>query len=155
MLQPVTSNRRKSSTLPAVDYSKNTYAGVKPDSTPLTEPYREMAESGDPIQKHIDIKLVVIEGQDKGSKFVLHQLPAVIGRGPEVLISLDKDRGVSRQHAEIYDYAGVVRIRDLKSTHGTQVNGFGIGDKALDSGDKIQIGKTVLMISIEGLDYDG
>lgn len=152
MLKPVDSDRRKSSTVPAVDLSSNTKTGA---STPLTEPYREMAESGDPIQTHTAIKLVVVQGQDKGKEFVLHQVPAVIGRGPEVLIRLDEDRGVSRQHAEIYDHAGVVRIRDLKSTHGTQVNGFGIGDKALDSGDRIQIGKTTMMIIIEGLDYGG
>ncbi len=152
MLQPADSDRRKSSTVPAVDFSSNAKASA---STPLTEPYREMAESGAPIQTHTAIKLVVLQGQDKGKEFVLHQVPAIIGRGPEVLIRLDEDRGVSRQHAEIYDQTGVVRIRDLKSTHGTQVNGFEIGDKALDSGDRIQIGKTTMMIIIEGLDYGG
>ena len=152
MLQPADSDRRKSSTVPAVDFSSNAKASA---STPLTEPYREMAESGAPIQTHTAIKLVVLQGQDKGKEFVLHQVPAIIGRGPEVLIRLDEDRGVSRQHAEIYGQTGVVRIRDLKSTHGTQVNGFEIGDKALDSGDRIQIGKTTMMIIIEGLDYGG
>ncbi len=64
------------------------------------------------------------------------------------MIGLDDDLGVSRQHAEIYDQAGVLRIRDLKSTHGTQVNGFSIDDKSLDPGDQIRIGASTLKIEM-------
>lgn len=152
MLQPETADRRRSSTVPAVDYSRNARAAA---GTPLTEPYLEASGREAPVQTRTAIRLRVIEGQDKDKEFVIHRLPAVIGRGPEVLISLDADRGVSRRHAEIYDHAGVVRIRDLQSTHGTQVNGFGIGDKALDTGDRIQTGNTAMLITIEGLEYGG
>ena len=85
----------------------------------------------------------VIEGPNAGDEFVLTRLPAKLGRGIDAAIRLD-DRNASRQHAEIYEHGGILRIRDLKSTHGTYVNGFSIDDKSLDPGDKIRIGFSVL-----------
>jgi len=93
--------------------------------------------------------LTVVEGPHEGLKYLLNRLPMKMGRGPDVSISLDEDLGVSRQHAEIYEQAGVLRIRDLQSTHGTQVNGFSIDDKSLDPGDRIHIGGSTLTVGLQ------
>jgi pSer/pThr/pTyr-binding forkhead associated (FHA) protein len=73
-------------------------------------------------------------------------LPAVIGRGHEVAVSLDGDMGVSRRHAEIYSPGAGLHIRDLNSTHGTYVNGYKVSDQPLQPGDKIAIGQSILQV---------
>jgi hypothetical protein len=95
-------------------------------------------------------RAVIIAGPRTGDGFLLSQLPAVIGRSAAANIFLAADMSISRQHAEIYDEQGTLRIRDLNSTHGTLVNGFSIQDKSLDPGDRIQIGATVLLIQEAG-----
>ncbi len=92
--------------------------------------------------------LTVSAGADLGKEFVLASLPARVGRGSEASIRLDGDLGVSRRHAEIYEQDGTLRIRDLQSTHGTQVNGLRIQDQSLSTGDRIQVGLTELMVKI-------
>lgn len=90
--------------------------------------------------------LAVSEGPHRGQEFVIDQLPAHIGRGPGCPIRLDNDRGVSRQHAELYHQAGGLRLRDLGSTHGTMVNGHPVKDKGLRPGDKIRVGHSLLTV---------
>lgn len=92
--------------------------------------------------------LTVSSGANLGKQFILEKFPAIIGRGSRVIIRLDEDLGVSREHAEIYEQADTVRIRDLKSNHGTQVNGLRIEDQRLESGDRIQLGLTVMVVKI-------
>lgn len=96
--------------------------------------------------------LALVEGAGAGQAFSLRSLPAEIGRGPGVAIRLDADRSVSRRHAEIYERMGSLFIRDLDSTHGTQVNGVWIGDQRLEPGDEVQIGGSLLVFRVqEGL----
>ena len=90
--------------------------------------------------------LAVTEGPHVGQEFVVDHLPAYIGRGPDCTIRLDNDRGVSRRHAELYRQEGVLRLRDLGSTHGTNVNDDNINDKALTPGDKIRVGYSLLTV---------
>ena len=68
---------------------------------------------------------------------------------PRESCRLDNDRGVSRQHAELYQQAGRLRLRDLDSTHGTHINGDDIDDKALLPSDKIQVGYSLLIVKTE------
>lgn len=92
------------------------------------------------------LRLAVVEGPHSGQEFAVGALPAQIGRGAEALVRLDADLGVSRRHAELYQQAGVLRLRDLRSAHGTLVNGFTISDKGLLPGDKIQVGHSLLVL---------
>jgi hypothetical protein len=91
-------------------------------------------------------KLAVTDGPHAGQEFVLDALPARLGRGGEAALRLDRDLGVSRQHAEIYRQDGLLRIRDLESSHGVLVNGVAVHDKALEPGDKIQVGLSTLVV---------
>lgn len=66
--------------------------------------------------------------------------PIVIGRSPNVPVSLDHDT-VSRRHAELYcDPFGRWWIRDLASTNGTLVNGERVTERVLRPGDRIRVG---------------
>jgi len=93
--------------------------------------------------------LAVLEGPHTGQEFILNNLPFSIGREPEAAIQLEKDLRVSRLHAEIYQKDGSLRIRDLRSTHGTHVNGFSIDDKALEPGDKIEVGISGMRLEVD------
>jgi adenylate cyclase len=70
----------------------------------------------------------------------------VIGRSPECQVVL-KDFGISRQHARILVDEDGVRIQDLKSKNGTQVNGVPVVEAPLKDGDRILLGKFQLSFS--------
>jgi hypothetical protein len=95
------------------------------------------------------IVLTVVAGPHIGVDYLLDNLPVKIGRGHEVSIPLDEDYGVSRMHAEIYEQSGILRIRDLQSTHGTKVNDVSITDKSLGPGDVIGVGESELMVGVQ------
>jgi len=90
--------------------------------------------------------LAVLKGPYLGKQFILSKLPALIGRGPEASIQLDADLNVSRSHAEIYQWNGKLRIRDLHSLHGMWVNDLPSVDQVLRSGDRVTVGGTVLVL---------
>ena len=70
----------------------------------------------------------------------------VIGRSPDCQIVL-KDFGISRTHARITVDDDGIRIADLKSKNGTQVNGVPVVEAPLKDGDKILLGKFLLAFS--------
>ena len=84
-----------------------------------------------------EIRLVMWDG----SRTVrLNAGPNFIGRGPEVVLSVDSGR-VSRQHARIDVGAEAVTIEDLGSKNGTFVNGQRITALTmLNDGDEISVG---------------
>ena len=114
----------------------------------VADPKQALQANAERKQATVKYVFAISSGPEKGKEFIVESLPAKIGRGSEVSIRLDGDMGVSRKHAEIYAREGALRIRDLKSTHGTQVNGSRIEDESLEAGDRIQIGLTVLVMNI-------
>lgn len=68
----------------------------------------------------------------------------VVGRSVTADIQL-ADPGVSRRHAELHLDGATVRLIDAGSTNGTTVNGERVGKRQLRSGDRIQMGNTVLI----------
>jgi adenylate cyclase len=75
----------------------------------------------------------------------------IIGRSPECHVVL-RDFGISRQHAKIIVAEDGVRIQDLKSKNGTQVNGVPVVEAPLKDGDRILLGKFQITLarSLEG-----
>jgi hypothetical protein len=66
-----------------------------------------------------------------------------IGRLPDCDVVLD-DRGASRRHAQVRTRDGVSTLTDLGSTNGTRLNGATVQSRALEDGDRITIGTTVI-----------
>jgi hypothetical protein len=97
--------------------------------------------------------LYATKGPYEGQEFVVDALPATIGRGSGVAIRLDRDPGVSRQHAELYRRDGTLWLRDLGSTHGTLVNDAPAADQELVPGDTIVVGLSRLLF--KGMSSDG
>jgi len=108
-------------------------------STPLTV-------SAFHLPLRAEYELVVIQGPHAGRRQRVGKLPLRIGRGAEVGLSLESDLNVSRDHAELYEWGGTLRIRDTGSTHGTQVNGVPVSDQAINPGDRISIGGTTIIL---------
>ncbi|MCI0576656.1 MAG: FHA domain-containing protein, partial [Chloroflexi bacterium] len=89
--------------------------------------------------------LAATAGPYAGQRFTVDTLPAQLGRVADCLVRLAQDSAVSRQHAEFYEQAGLVRLRDLNSSHGTTLNGSPIQDEVVGLGDHIQVGNSVLV----------
>jgi hypothetical protein len=88
-------------------------------------------------------QLVMIEKGKAGKAFPLSKDRVIIGRLGESDLVLS-DPGVSRRHAEVRREDGKYVIADLGSTNGTMVNEATIGERVLEEGDRITVGRTVL-----------
>jgi CheY-like chemotaxis protein/pSer/pThr/pTyr-binding forkhead associated (FHA) protein len=90
-------------------------------------------------------RLITLEGPQRGR---LHDLPdrATLGRGDDCTILL-VDAGASRAHAEISRTgADTWRLVDLGSRNGTLHNGLRIEEATLTFGDRVEIGRTLLVL---------
>lgn len=90
--------------------------------------------------------LFVIRGRDQGKHFPVQQTPERIGRDPTNPIQLT-DTEVSRVHAEIRTTEQGYELVDLDSSNGTLVNGTKISRGKLRSGDRVQIGQTIMIFT--------
>ncbi|MEX2168901.1 MAG: ATP-binding protein [Pirellulales bacterium] len=88
--------------------------------------------------------LFVIQGRDQGQRFDLAEPNVMLGRVASNDIQVH-DTEVSREHAEFVKRGDQYFIRDLGSSNGTFVNEQPIQEQELASGDRIQIGRTLLL----------
>jgi predicted component of type VI protein secretion system len=95
----------------------------------------------------MEAELIVVGGKaSKGSVFLT--LPAVIGRSQQVGLAI-RHRTVSRRHAELFEKAGVVMIRDLGSLNGTIIDGHPIKEAPLPSGTEFTVGPLTFRVKYE------
>ncbi len=91
--------------------------------------------------------LVVLSGSSIGHMFHLDGAEVVIGRSHHCQIQL-MDEGISRQHVSVHireDDGGHYWLQDLHSRNGTFCNGRRIQAQRLQDGDKIQLGRGVML----------
>ena len=94
--------------------------------------------------------LFVIRGRDQGKHFTLaDNTRHTIGRDASNDIQL-LDSEVSRQHAQVFCEDTAFEVMDLGSSNGTTVNGVPATRTVLKSGDRIQIGATLLIFTGSG-----
>ncbi len=91
------------------------------------------------------VTLQVVDGPDRGKIFEGLRPTIKIGREEGNTVRLRDDRA-SRFHAKIHEDAGEVLITDLESTNGTWVNGEPVQIAPLSPGDRIMIGRSVLVV---------
>ncbi len=95
--------------------------------------------------------LVVEAGKDVGRDFVLHEGSNAVGRGIDNDVILT-DISVSRRHLRLeLDPSGITLV-DLGSGNGTLLNGERVHQARIASGDRIEIGETVLVVDLPGLE---
>ena len=90
--------------------------------------------------------LFVIQGRDQGRRFELPESVCTIGRDKASCVRL-VDHEVSRRHAEIRSDGDQFELVDTRSSNGTFVNGERIERRRLASGDRIQVGRSLLIFT--------
>ena len=88
--------------------------------------------------------LFVIQGRDQGKRFELQTHVMGVGRDVSNRIRLH-DTEVSRRHAEIRQAADGYHWVDLGSSNGSYVNHARVQQQALRSGDRVQVGRTLMI----------
>ncbi len=92
--------------------------------------------------------LEVESGKDQGKQFILNPGETSIGRSIDNDVILT-DIAVSRRHLSVtLNDDGSLRLHDLGSGNGTQLNGRRVYDNPLTDGDRIELGETVLIVRI-------
>ncbi len=90
----------------------------------------------------------VLEGIDKGRIFRELPTPVTIGREEGNLLRLNDER-VSRFHAKVQYDNGEIILTDLESTNGTRVNGTVVQIRRLRPGDRVSVGRSLLLFVTE------
>jgi pSer/pThr/pTyr-binding forkhead associated (FHA) protein len=94
-------------------------------------------------------QLVIVTGEQAGTRFRLQARPLSAGRAPACEIQL-VDVKVSRRHFMVVPQGSGYAVRELKSTNGVHVNAERIqGERALADGDVIRAGDTQLVFSVD------
>src|SRR4051794_19494686 len=86
----------------------------------------------------------VLEGVDKGRVFRDLPTPVTIGREEGNILRLNDER-VSRFHAKVQQDNGDIILTDLESTNGTRVNGAVVQIRRLRIGDRVCVGRSLLL----------
>ncbi|HEV8060361.1 MAG TPA: FHA domain-containing protein [Gemmataceae bacterium] len=92
------------------------------------------------------VTIQVLDGSDRGRVFSRLSVPLTIGRQETNLVCLN-DRRVSGCHAKVLLEGEDLVLTDMKSTNGTRVNGKFVQVLRLGFGDRIKVGKSVLLIT--------
>src|SRR5262249_24224764 len=90
----------------------------------------------------------VLEGIDKGRSFRELSTPVTIGREEGNVLRLNDER-VSRFHAKVQHDNGEMILTDLESTNGTRVNGNVVQIRRLRPGDRVGLGRSLLLFGSE------
>ncbi|MBI3861529.1 MAG: FHA domain-containing protein [Planctomycetia bacterium] len=92
--------------------------------------------------------LLVIQGVDQGTRFEIDADEVGLGRGVHNAVRIH-DTEVSRAHAKLVRANGRYQLNDLHSSNGTFINGTQINSRDLAAGDEVQIGRTVLLFTMQ------
>ena len=96
------------------------------------------------------VQLVVVQGKPEGMVIPLASARYKIGRGEGCQLRPNSDL-VSREHAEFVQDTDSVRVSDLGSRNGTEVNGKRLAPNqpaTLKRGDLIKVGTLTFAITI-------
>ncbi|HEY3804016.1 MAG TPA: sigma 54-interacting transcriptional regulator [Kofleriaceae bacterium] len=91
------------------------------------------------------VRLVVIDGPDRGSDLVVTTAASRIGTGPDAALALT-DPSVSRAHAEVRWTGRFVEVVDLGSKNGTFAGDVRVHRADLFSGGELRLGNTTLKV---------
>jgi hypothetical protein len=90
------------------------------------------------------VRLVVVEGPQRGTTIPLGASAVVLGRATSCTLPIGDDYASGR-HARIFPHEGSWWVEDLGSTNGTFVDGERIdGPTALTPGRPVRVGQTVV-----------
>ncbi len=91
---------------------------------------------------------LVVKGATGDEPFPFRGTRMTIGRGVHAHVRI-ADGMASREHCVVERVGDEYVLRDLGSANGTLVNGAHVGERALELGDRIQVGDTVVVFVLE------
>jgi diguanylate cyclase (GGDEF)-like protein len=113
---------------------------MRADEDTVVQDVRAIAPEAGP-----EAYLIVLAGPAVGRMFQIPEGETVMGRAAAADLRLE-DEGISRRHSLFSRRGGKdVWVQDLESTNGTYVNGKRVAEQRLRDGDKIQVGRTVIL----------
>lgn len=95
------------------------------------------------------MRLIVIEGERPGAILPLAEGETMVGRHPDCAIRIPSEH-VSGRHCVFVSGPDGLRVRDLGSTNGVQVEGQRVGEALLAHDARVRIGDWVLGVDLEG-----
>ena len=95
-----------------------------------------------------EVTFQVLEGIDKGRVYRDLSTPVTIGREEGNVLRLNDER-VSRFHVKIQSDNNEIILTDLDSTNGTRVNGNIVQIRRLRAGDRVHVGRSILLFGSE------
>jgi hypothetical protein len=102
------------------------------------------AKAGRKPRRGAPTHLLVVEGENPGTRAELADAPLLIGRGSDAAIKLDDDY-VSTRHARVAVSGDEWFVEDLGSTNGTYVGPVRITQPTtIGLGVQVRVGKTIL-----------
>jgi pSer/pThr/pTyr-binding forkhead associated (FHA) protein len=102
----------------------------------------------------MDISLILFKKDGTKRVFPVHNKATTIGRGVECDLCIPL-QVVSRKHCQLSLEPNALKIRDLKSSNGTYVNGNKVEvETTAMPGDRIQIGPLIFTLQIDGQPTD-
>lgn len=95
-------------------------------------------------------ELEVIDGPARGLTFSLRETESIaVGRHIDADFCCAADQHMSRKHVSIQWDTNVFRLNDLGSRNGTFINNTQVTEKVLESGDRLNIGNSIIRITIQ------
>lgn len=88
-----------------------------------------------------------IEAGHGAGKTVEFEKQAIVGRGETAQLQIG-DSKASREHCKVFEQGGQWTVADLNSRNGLKVNGITTTRKTLSTGDRIEIGETVVVFEL-------
>lgn len=131
--------------VPAVPPDRHDVSGESFDSpTGEAEPARNAAGT---LPRAPRGRLICLTGYDVGLIYPFERLPAMIGRASSADLCLT-DPEVSRRHARVVRGESGYVIEDVASRNGVIVNDERVQQRALQVGDRIRVGGTLLVYTV-------
>jgi pSer/pThr/pTyr-binding forkhead associated (FHA) protein len=113
-------------------------------AAPAPERRKSSAKASKKPRRGSPTHLLVVEGENPGTRAELADAPLLIGRGSDAAIKLDDDY-VSTRHARIAASGDEWFVEDLGSTNGTYVGPVRITQPTtIGLGVQVRVGKTIL-----------
>lgn len=97
--------------------------------------------------------LVMFKANGERKDFPLTKSVAIVGRKNTCDLRIPLG-AVSRQHFQIEQDGGALKLKDLGSSNGTYHNGERVLEAELEAGDKVQVGPVTFIVEIDGMPKD-
>ncbi len=99
---------------------------------------------------YMDVALILVKKDGTKKVFPVRSKAVVLGRRDDCDLCIPL-HVVSRKHCQLSQELDSLKIRDLKSSNGTYLNGSKVmGEAEVNAGDRIQIGPLTFTLQIDG-----